>query len=82
MKTKYTAAEREEARAALLEILKPGSRVYTVCHHVARSGMMRAILRQAEKFQDQLYAKWERVELVRAPIFGEQGAYVFEVANK
>jgi hypothetical protein len=43
MTTKYTAAEREEARAALLEILKPGSRVYTVCHHVARSGMMQVI---------------------------------------
>lgn len=41
-----------------------------------------ATLRQAEKFRDQLYAKWERVELVRAPIFGEQGPYVFEVANK
>ncbi len=41
-----------------------------------------ATLRQAEKFRDQLYAKWERVELVRAPIFGEQGPYVFEVTNK
>jgi hypothetical protein len=43
MTTKYTAAEKEEARVALLEILKPGSRVYTVCHHVARSGMMRVL---------------------------------------
>jgi hypothetical protein len=43
MTTKCTAAEREEARAALLEILKPGSRVYTICHHVSQSGMMRVL---------------------------------------
>jgi hypothetical protein len=41
--TKYTQQEQAEARAYLLEILKPGSTVYTVCTHVAASGMSRVL---------------------------------------
>lgn len=36
-------AEREEARAELREILKPGDTVYCVLRHVSRSGMYRVI---------------------------------------
>ena len=34
---------RDEAREALLKMLKPGDTVYTILRHVSRSGMMRHI---------------------------------------
>lgn len=40
---KYTKSEKDEARARLLSILKPGDTVYTVLRHVSRSGMQRRI---------------------------------------
>lgn len=40
---KVTAEDRAAAREHLLEILQPGTTVYTSCSHVARSGMMRVI---------------------------------------
>ncbi len=40
---RYTKTEKSEARARLLELLKPGDTVYIVLKHVARSGMMRVI---------------------------------------
>ena len=40
---KYTKQQQEEARAYLLELLKPGDTVYTVCTHVTRSGMSRVL---------------------------------------
>jgi hypothetical protein len=36
-------AERDEARADLLALLKPGDAVYTVLRHVSRSGMYRVL---------------------------------------
>lgn len=36
-------AVREDARACLLSMLKPGDRVYTVLRHVSASGMSRRI---------------------------------------
>jgi len=41
--TKAQQQDQQEAREALLEILKPGATVYTSCSHVARSGMSRTI---------------------------------------
>ena len=41
--TKAQQAERDEARARLLGMVKPGDKVYTVLRHVARSGMSRII---------------------------------------
>lgn len=41
--TKAQKAEREEARAALREILTPGDTVWTVLRHVSKSGMSRDI---------------------------------------
>lgn len=41
--TKQQVAERDEARAELREILKPGDVVYTSLLHVSRSGMLRVI---------------------------------------
>jgi hypothetical protein len=43
MPNKITAQDREEARGYLLEILKPGDTVYTICTHIASSGMMRVL---------------------------------------
>jgi hypothetical protein len=37
------ASERKEARARLLELVKPGMRVRTILRHVSRSGMQREI---------------------------------------
>lgn len=41
--TRKKAAERAEAVARLRKLLRPGSEVYTVIKHVARSGMSRQI---------------------------------------
>ena len=41
--SKVTAEERENARARLQEMVKPGDTVYTVLRHVSRSGMSRSI---------------------------------------
>lgn len=40
---KHTKAEREEAIAELRKMLPPGSTVYTIVTHVAKSGMSRHI---------------------------------------
>ena len=40
---RYTPMPKEEARARLLEVLKPGDTVYCILRHVSRSGMMRRI---------------------------------------
>lgn len=40
---RYTKAERAEAIAELRKLLPPGSTVYTIVTHVARSGMSRNI---------------------------------------
>ena len=39
-----------------------------------------ATLRAAERCQARLYAKYDRVRLVRSPRFGEEGVYVWEVS--
>jgi len=38
-------------------------------------------LKQAEKFQDKLYDKYNGVSLVRSPLFAEEGIYEWEVSN-
>ncbi len=38
-----STAQRDEARATLRAMLKPGATVYTKLNHVSRSGMMRVI---------------------------------------
>jgi hypothetical protein len=40
---RYTKEEQTQARTYLLEILQPGATVYTVCTHVASSGMSRVL---------------------------------------
>ena len=40
---KFSKAERDEVRATLLSLLKPGDTVYTRLNHVSRSGMSRSI---------------------------------------
>lgn len=40
---KHTKEEQQESREFLLKHLKPGTKVYTICRHVSRSGMMRII---------------------------------------
>lgn len=42
-KTEEKAREKRDAITVLLEVLKPGSRVYTVLRNVSRSGMQREI---------------------------------------
>jgi hypothetical protein len=41
--TKAQQKERDEARTELRKHIKPGDTVYTVLHHVSRSGMQREI---------------------------------------
>lgn len=41
--TKAQLAERDEARAKLRELVKPGDTVHTILRHVSRSGMQRSI---------------------------------------
>jgi len=36
---------------------------------------------KAEKFQDQLYSKYNGVELLHAPMFSEEGAYAWRVSG-
>ncbi len=36
-------------------------------------------LRQAENYQNRLYGKFDHVRLVKFPMFGESGIYVWEV---
>lgn len=42
-KTEEKAREKRDAITVLLEVLKPGSRVYTILRHVSKSGMQREI---------------------------------------
>jgi len=42
-KRRYSKEDVEQARERLLELLKPGDRVYCILRHVSRSGMMRRI---------------------------------------
>lgn len=43
MSKKYSKEEVEKARTRLLELLKPGDKVFCILRHVSRSGMMRLI---------------------------------------
>lgn len=47
---------------------KPG----TIVKHFAR-------LRQAEKYQERLYDKYDHVRLIRCPLSDEDGLYIWEV---
>jgi hypothetical protein len=38
-------------------------------------------LKQAEQYQNRLYNKYAHVRLVRAPLFSEEGVYVWQVGN-
>ena len=40
---KYTPMSKDEAKAEILNVLKPGMTVFTVLRHVSRSGMFRRI---------------------------------------
>lgn len=42
-KTSEAQARRDECRAKLIEILKPGDTVYTVLRHISSNGMQRRI---------------------------------------
>lgn len=39
-------------------------------------------LKQAERFQNALYNKYNSVQLTRSPRFTEEGVYVWEVKGK
>lgn len=43
MKTMEKVAQQQEAKEALLELIKPGDTVYTVLRSVSRSGMFRRL---------------------------------------
>lgn len=43
MARKISAQDREEARGYLLELLKPGDTVYTLCSHISSSGTVRVL---------------------------------------
>ena len=49
MPTKQNIKERDEARARLREILKPGDTVYTVLRHVSASGMSQVLYPEADR---------------------------------
>jgi hypothetical protein len=36
-------------------------------------------LKQAERYQNRLYGKYDKVELVKSPMFSESGIYVWIV---
>jgi hypothetical protein len=36
-------------------------------------------MKQAERYQNRLYNKYDHVRLIRAPVFTEDGVYVWEV---
>ena len=38
-----------------------------------------ATTKEADRYRLTLYSRWERVELVKAPIFQEEGLYVWAV---
>ena len=38
-------------------------------------------LKEAERYQNRLYNKWDFVQLVQFPIFGESEKYVWHVKN-
>ena len=38
-------------------------------------------MRQAERFQNGLYNRYESVKLIRTPLSSEDGQYVWEVSN-
>lgn len=38
-------------------------------------------LKQAEKFQNSLYNKYNYVRLVTSPIFTEDGLYIWDISN-
>lgn len=56
---KHTKAEREEAIADLRTMLPPGSTVYTIVTHVAKSGMSRHIKLYCIQHDDgKPYIRW------------------------
>lgn len=38
-------------------------------------------LKQAERYQNKLYDQYNSVQLVRAPLFSEEGTYQWQVSN-
>ncbi len=38
-------------------------------------------LKQAERYQNLLYGKWDSVQLVAAPLFSEDGVYIWKVSQ-
>jgi hypothetical protein len=38
-----------------------------------------ATLKQAERYQSRLYNRFDTVRLIKSPMFGESGVYVWEV---
>lgn len=38
-------------------------------------------LKQAEAYQNRLYSRYNSVQLVRWPVFSEEGIYTWKVAN-
>jgi hypothetical protein len=41
-----------------------------------------ATAKQASRYQWALYQQWESVQLVRAPIFSEEGLYIWAVSGQ
>lgn len=37
---------------------------------------------QAERYQWKLYQQWDSVQLVKAPVFREEGLYIWAVSGK
>lgn len=58
MSTKQNIKERDEARARLREILKPGYTVYTVLRHVSASGMSQVLYPEADRPDYVLTQEW------------------------
>lgn len=74
--TKQEKESTEIARTALLEILTPGQKVYTVLRHVSRSGMRRRIDVYAIKNNERIYLSGYMRNLGIARIGKEQGLIV------
>jgi len=63
MSKKYSKEEVEKARTRLLELLKPGDKVYCILRHVSRSGMMRLISPVVFSKGDAFYKGGEAIHL-------------------
>jgi hypothetical protein len=67
---------REQARAGLLEILKPGDTVYTVLRHVSASGMSRNIDLYVMREDRPVYLSGYASTLIGWPLAKRQGIVV------